>query len=83
MSSPLDFLPNRLRANSSVLFSATAVGLSAIVVAYGVGVIFVAGVVNAVKNVPQIYIDNARMLGASRWRVYTTVILPSTSKADV
>ena len=46
-------------------------------VAYGVGVIFVAGVVNAVNNVPQIYIDNARMLGASRWRVYTTVILPS------
>jgi sulfonate transport system permease protein len=48
-----------------------------IFVAYGVGVIFVAGVVNAVNNVPQIYIDNARMLGASRWRVYTTVILPS------
>jgi sulfonate transport system permease protein len=48
-----------------------------IFVAYGVGVIFVAGVVNAVKNVPQIYIDNARILGASRWRVYTTVILPS------
>jgi hypothetical protein len=39
VSSPLDFLPNRLRANSSVLFSATAVGLSAIVVAYGVGAI--------------------------------------------
>lgn len=48
-----------------------------IFVAYGVGVIFLAGVVNAVNNVPQIYIDNARMLGASRWRVYTTVILPS------
>jgi sulfonate transport system permease protein len=46
-------------------------------VAYGVGVIFLAGVVNAVNNVPQIYIDNARVLGASRWRVYTTVILPS------
>jgi sulfonate transport system permease protein len=46
-------------------------------VAYGVGVIFLAGVVNAVNNVPQIYIDNARMLGASRWRVYTTVILPA------
>lgn len=46
-------------------------------VAYGVGVIFLAGVVNAVNNVPQIYIDNARMLGASRWRVYATVILPA------
>ena len=46
-------------------------------VAYGVGVIFFAGVVNAVKNVPQIYIDNARTLGASRLRLYHTVILPS------
>ena len=45
--------------------------------AYGVGVILVAGVVNAVRNMPQIYIDNARMLGASRWRVYTTVVLPA------
>jgi sulfonate transport system permease protein len=46
-------------------------------VAYGVGVIFFAGVVNAVKNVPQIYIDNARTLGASRLQLYRTVILPS------
>jgi sulfonate transport system permease protein len=46
-------------------------------VAYGVGVIFFAGVVNAVKNVPQIYIDNARTLGASRLQLYSTVILPS------
>jgi sulfonate transport system permease protein len=46
-------------------------------VAYGVGVIFFAGVVNAVKNVPQIYIDNARTLGASRFRLYRTVILPA------
>ena len=46
-------------------------------VAYGVGVIFFAGVVNAVKNVPQIYIDNARTLGAGRLQLYRTVILPS------
>jgi sulfonate transport system permease protein len=46
-------------------------------VAYGVGVIFFAGVVNAVKNVPQIYIDNARTLGASKLQLYRTVILPS------
>ena len=46
-------------------------------VAYGVGVIFFAGVVNAVRNVPQIYIDNARTLGAGRLRLYRTVILPS------
>jgi sulfonate transport system permease protein len=46
-------------------------------VAYGVGAIFFAGVVNAVKNVPQIYIDNARTLGATRFQLYRTVILPS------
>jgi sulfonate transport system permease protein len=46
-------------------------------VAYGVGVIFFAGVVNAVKNVPQIYLDNARTLGASRFRLYRTIILPA------
>ncbi|MFO1349340.1 MAG: ABC transporter permease subunit [Gammaproteobacteria bacterium] len=46
-------------------------------VAYGVGVIFFSGVVNAVKNVPQIYIDNARTLGASRPRIYLTVVLPA------
>ena len=37
-------------------------------VAYGIGVIVFAGTVNAVRNVPQIYIDNARSLGASKRR---------------
>ena len=46
-------------------------------VAYGVGVIVFAGVVNAVRNVPQIFIDNARALGASRPQLYRTVILPA------
>jgi sulfonate transport system permease protein len=46
-------------------------------VSYGVGMIVFAGVVNAVRNVPQIYIDNARVLGASRSRLYRTVILPA------
>ena len=46
-------------------------------VSYGVGVIVVAGVVNAVRNVPQIYVDNARVLGASRAHLYRTVILPA------
>ncbi|MGH7096435.1 MAG: ABC transporter permease [Stellaceae bacterium] len=44
-------------------------------VAYGVGVIFFAGIVNAVKNVPEIYIDNARTLGANKFQLYRTVIL--------
>ncbi|MDQ0390303.1 ABC transporter permease [Labrys monachus] len=46
-------------------------------VAYGIGVIVFAGTVNAVRNVPQIYIDNARTLGASQARLYRTVILPA------
>ena len=46
-------------------------------VAYGIAVIVFAGTVNAVRNVPQIYIDNARSLGASRWTLYRTVILPA------
>jgi sulfonate transport system permease protein len=45
--------------------------------AYGVGVIVFAGVVNAVRNVPQIFIDNARALGASRLQLYRTVVLPA------
>ncbi len=46
-------------------------------VAYGTGVIIFAGIVNAVGNVPQIYIDNARMLGATRLELYRSVILPA------
>lgn len=46
-------------------------------IGYGVGVLFVAGTINAVKNVPQIYIDNARSLDASKFEVYRTVIIPA------
>jgi sulfonate transport system permease protein len=46
-------------------------------VAYGIGVIVFAGTLNAVRNVPQIYLDNARCLGASRAMLYRTVILPA------
>tara|TARA_R100000365_G_scaffold3689_1_gene13578 strand:+ start:479 stop:1327 length:849 start_codon:yes stop_codon:yes gene_type:complete len=46
-------------------------------VAYGVGVIFFAAIVNAIGNVPEVYIDNARTLGATKWHRYRTVILPA------
>jgi ABC-type nitrate/sulfonate/bicarbonate transport system permease component len=46
-------------------------------IAYAVAVIFFTGTVNAVRNVPSIYIENARTLGASHLRVYRTVILPA------
>lgn len=45
-------------------------------IGYGVGVLFVAGTMNAVRNVPQIYIDNARTLGASKMAIYRDVIVP-------
>jgi sulfonate transport system permease protein len=34
-------------------------------------------VINSVRNVPPIYLDNARMLGASRTQLYRTIILPA------
>jgi sulfonate transport system permease protein len=46
-----------------------------IFIGYGIGVIVFAGTVNAARNVPQIYIDHARCLGASRVTLYRTVIL--------
>ena len=46
-------------------------------IGYGVGVLFVAGTIKAVKNVPQIYVDNARTLGASKLVLYKTVIIPA------
>lgn len=46
--------------------------------AYGTGVLYFAGTVNAVANVPQRFIDNARTLGASKLRIYRTVVLPAT-----
>ncbi|MCB8881352.1 ABC transporter permease subunit [Acidisoma cellulosilytica] len=44
--------------------------------AYGVSVIVFAGTVNAVANIPAIFIDNARSLGASQSQIYRSVILP-------
>ena len=46
-------------------------------IGYGVGVLFVAGTINAVKNIPQIYVENAMMLGASKFALYRTVIIPA------
>jgi sulfonate transport system permease protein len=46
-------------------------------VAYGVAVIFFVGTINAVGNVPPIYVDYARVLGAGKLRIYRTVVLPA------
>jgi sulfonate transport system permease protein len=57
-------------------FGLTFLGMM-VFVAYGVAVIFFTGTVNAVRNVSPIYVQYARTLGASRLRVYRTVILPA------
>ena len=57
-------------------FGITFLGM-VLFVAYGVGVIFFVGTMNAVANVPRLYIDYARTLGASTWRIYRTVVLPA------
>ncbi|CAN7639662.1 ABC transporter permease [Brucella pseudogrignonensis] len=46
-------------------------------VAYAVGAIVFAAVVNAVGNVQPVFIENARTFGANRWYLYRTVILPA------
>jgi sulfonate transport system permease protein len=46
-------------------------------VGYGVGVIVFTAIVNAVGNVSKVYLDNARTMGATRFQLYKTIILPS------
>lgn len=59
-----------------VWFGVSFTGMVAFV-AFGAGGLLFVGTLNAVANVPQHYIDAARSLGASRLRVYRTVILPA------
>ena len=52
--------------------------LTAIIfVAYGVGVAFVAGSINAVSNVPPVYVDFARTQGLSLLGTYARVVVPA------
>jgi sulfonate transport system permease protein len=57
-------------------FGLTFLGMM-LFVALGVGVIFFTGTVNAVGNVPDIYVDYARTQGASRFKIYRSIILPA------
>ena len=55
-----------------------ATNMSAIIfVAYGVGVVYFAGTINAVANIPPRYIEYARTLGASEWRIFSAIIFPA------
>jgi ABC-type nitrate/sulfonate/bicarbonate transport system permease component len=47
-------------------------------ISFGVWVLIVVATIHAVKNVPDRYIESARMLGASRRRTYLTVVVPGS-----
>jgi len=57
-------------------FGATFLGTT-LFVAFAVGSIFFTGAVNAVGNIPDIYVDYARTQGANRIQIYRSVILPA------
>ena len=46
-------------------------------VAYGVAVIMFIGTINAVRNVPKVYLDRAATVGASRTAIFRHIILPA------
>ncbi len=50
---------------------------SIIFIAYGVGVIYLVGTLNAVANVPRRYVEYAATLGVSKFVTYSRVILPA------
>jgi sulfonate transport system permease protein len=55
-----------------------ATNASAVIfVAYGVGVVYFIGTINAVANVQSRYVEYALTLGASKLRVYLSVIFPA------
>ena len=57
-------------------FGANTTGAVAFV-AYGVGVVYFVTTINAVSNMPNKYVEYARTLGASRLRIYRSVVFPS------
>lgn len=46
-------------------------------IAWGIFVIIFTAVINAVGNIPPIFTDNARTFGASKLRIYSSVVLPA------
>lgn len=57
-------------------FGPTNVGAIAYV-AYGVGVVYLIGTINAVANVPVKYVESARTQGASKLFIYRAVVAPA------
>jgi ABC-type nitrate/sulfonate/bicarbonate transport system permease component len=50
---------------------------STVFVAFGIWVLLVVATINSVRNVPDVYIENSRMLGASPIRTYSRVVIPA------
>jgi sulfonate transport system permease protein len=57
-------------------FGATTFGII-LFVAYGVAVIMFIGTVNAVRNVPRVYVDRAATVGASKFAIFRWIVLPA------
>jgi sulfonate transport system permease protein len=58
-------------------FGANFLGTT-VFIAYGTVVLLVVATMNAVANVPDLFIESARTLGASRLRTYLNVVIPAT-----
>jgi sulfonate transport system permease protein len=59
------------------LWFGTASRGAVLFIAIAVGIIFFTGVLNAVGNVPGIFVQNARVLGAGPVRTYVSVVIPA------
>jgi sulfonate transport system permease protein len=61
----------------SLWFGISLLGM-VVFTAFGTGVLFFVGMVNAIGNVPPRYVENARTLGASKLTIYRRIIVPAT-----
>jgi sulfonate transport system permease protein len=59
------------------LWFGTATVGAVLFIALAVGIIFFTGVLNAVGNVPGIFVQNARVLGAGPLRTYLNIVVPA------
>lgn len=48
-----------------------------IFIAFGAGILIMRSTLNAVENVPRVYVDSARTMGATPFFIYRTVIVPA------
>ena len=76
----LDFLrpvPARALIPLFILWFGIGKGPQIALIVFGTSVILGLTTIEAIRNVPPVYIRAALTMGASRWHIYRTVILPS------